>query len=328
MQPDPHSAPELATALESTIALAERLSERTVLMDALVGLWASRFVRGDIVRAHELATRALALASSGADTGALRGQAHFAFAGSALTLGMPATAADHFERACALSSDEQSLSIGSHPAIHARAWSAHAHWLLGASGRAATSAVEAVERARASEHPYSLTIALGYAAVTWQLLGERERLGAAVEELGTLCARHGFAYYPEWGLVLGGWARDDAGRRPRRWSTGSRTCDDASAFARMPYWLQPARRHGPTPDRARGPSSTAPWSPRRVRGDRWWLPEVAPAARRPAGPRRGRRPACAPRSRPPQEQGSRAAPRTLPSRPRRPRERPANAPPC
>ena len=32
------------------IALAERLSERTSLMDALVGLWASRFVRGDIVR--------------------------------------------------------------------------------------------------------------------------------------------------------------------------------------------------------------------------------------------------------------------------------------
>ena len=63
-------------------------------MDALVGLWTSRFVRGDIVRAHELATRALAPATSGADTGAVRSQAHFAFAGSALSLGMPATAAD------------------------------------------------------------------------------------------------------------------------------------------------------------------------------------------------------------------------------------------
>ena len=267
-----YSDPELATALERTIALAERLSERTVLMDALVGLWASRFVQGDIVRAHELATRALALASSGADTGALRGQAHFAFAGSALTLGMPATAADHFERASALSSDEQSLSIGSHPAIHARAWSAHAHWLLGASGRAATSAVEAVERARASEHPYSLTIALGYAAVTWQLLGEHERLGTAVEELGTLCARHGFAYYPEWGLVLGGWARGDAAGT-REMEHGIAHLRDAGAFARMPYWLSLLADRS-TPDRARALLDSALVTGR-VRGDRWWLPEVA-----------------------------------------------------
>ena len=96
-------------------------------MDALVGLWTSRFVRGDVVRAHELATRAIELAVVTPDadpapgTESLSAQAHFAFAGSALSLGMPAAAARHFELVCAHSSDEQSLSIGSHPTIHARA---------------------------------------------------------------------------------------------------------------------------------------------------------------------------------------------------------------
>ena len=60
------------------------------------------------------------------------------------------------------------------------------------------------------EHPYSLAIALGYAGVTRQLLGDLEGLEAATVELGRLSSRHGFAYYPEWGKVLGGWARNDA----------------------------------------------------------------------------------------------------------------------
>jgi DNA-binding SARP family transcriptional activator/tetratricopeptide (TPR) repeat protein len=267
-----YSDPDLADVLERTIALAERLSERAVLMDALVGLWTSRFVRGDIVRAHELATQALALASSRTDTGALRGEAHFAFAGSAMTLGMPEVAAEHFEQACALSSDEQSLSIGSHPAIHARAWAAHAHWLLGDPDRAAASAAEGIDRARASEHPYSLTIALGYAALTWQLLGEHERLGAATEELGALSDRHGFAYYAEWGLVLGGWARDDAAGT-RQMERGIAHLREAGAFARMPYWLTLLAARS-APDRARALLDSALVSGR-VRGDRWWLPEVA-----------------------------------------------------
>ena len=60
-----YSDPELAATLERTVSLAERLSQRPILMDALVGLWASRFVRGDIVGSRELATRAIALAAAG-----------------------------------------------------------------------------------------------------------------------------------------------------------------------------------------------------------------------------------------------------------------------
>ena len=55
-----YSDPELASTLERTGALAERLSLRDTLMDALVGLWSSRFVSGDIASAHALATRAVA----------------------------------------------------------------------------------------------------------------------------------------------------------------------------------------------------------------------------------------------------------------------------
>ena len=272
-----YSDPELATALERTVSLAERLSQRPVLMDALVGLWASRFVRGDVVRAHELATRAIGLAvvSPDADpapgTESLSAQAHFAFAGSALSLGMPVVGARHFELACAHSSDGQSLSIGSHPTIHARAWSAHAYWLLGDAARAGSCAAEAIDRARAAEHPYSLAIALGYAAVTWQLLDEPDSLLAATDELGELSTRHGFAYYPEWGRVLSGWVRNDPSGTLLM-ERGIANLREAGAFARMPYWLSLLAERT-DPDRSRAILDSALISAR-VREDRWWMPEV------------------------------------------------------
>ena len=272
-----YSDSELAVALERTVALAERLSERAVLVDGLVGLWTSHFVRGDLRRAHELATRALGLvvAAPGPDASpgeeSLSAQAHFAFAGSALSLGMPRQAVEHFAVACAHTQDGESLSIGSHPAIHARAWAAHAHWLLGDPDRAAACASEAIDRARAVEHPYSLAIALGYAGVTRQLLGDLEGLEAATAELGELSRRHGFAYYPEWGKVLGGWARNDAAGTALM-ERGIARLRAAGAFARMPYWLSLLAERTEA-DQARGILDSALVSAR-VREDRWWLPEV------------------------------------------------------
>jgi DNA-binding SARP family transcriptional activator/tetratricopeptide (TPR) repeat protein len=267
-----YSDPELARTLERTGTLAERLSLRDTLMDALVGLWSSRFVSGDIASAHALATRAVAIADGGPVLGGLSGQAHFAYAGSALSLGMPAAAREHFELACARSDDEQSLSTGSHPAIHARAWSAHAAWLLGERDRAAAHATEAVERARSVDHPYSLAITLGYAALTWQLLGDIECLEEATGELARLGARHGFAYYPAWGLVLSGWARDDAAGTARI-ERGLADLRAAGAFARMPYWLSLLAARVTDPGRARAVLDAAVVAAR-VRQDRWWLPDV------------------------------------------------------
>ena len=245
-----YSDAELESTLERTVALAERLSQRATLGDALVALWASRFVQGDISGAHRLALRGIGLvdtAPGGADE-ALIGQVHFAVAGSSLSLGMPATAVRHFETTIAHATDEQSLSIGSHPAIHARAFSAHGYWLLGETATAEANAAEAIDRARAVEHPYSLAIALAYASVTWQLLGKWESLERCTDELEELSTRLGFAYYPEWGWVLGGWVRDDA-----------------AGTSRM--------AQGRGPERARAILDSAVVSAR-ARDDRWWLPEV------------------------------------------------------
>ena len=271
-----YSDPELAATLTRAVDLGERAGLVGATMDALVGLWAARFVQGDIPRAHTIALRALALSETprGPDptSDLLRSQAHFACGGSLLSLGRAADSLEHFDLASVLAADEASLSVGSHPTVHAHAWSAHAHWLLGDLTTARRHAAEAVERARALAHPYSLAIALGYAALTQQLLGDTDRLVACTDELATLSRRHGFAYYADWGEVLAGWSADSRAGTARMERAVERL-RRAGAFTRMPYWLELLAQRSADPARAVALLDAATVSAR-THQDVWWLPEV------------------------------------------------------
>lgn len=267
-----YADPLLVATLQRLVTLAERLRRPDHLVDSLVGLWAANFVQGHNRLAHGLAQRAIDLIAAPAGTSGQIGQAHFAFGGTSLQLGRPAQAVEHFELVCEQAGDEESLSIGSHPAIHARAWSAHAHWRLGDTARAAAAAESAVDRARRVDHPYSLAIALGYSAVTWQLLEDRDRLLRAANELASLSDRYGFAYYSDWGVVLAGWARGGAGggAQVRRGLAGLRRI---GAFARMPYWLTLLAEI--SDDEEATALLDAATVTARAQDDQWWGPQLA-----------------------------------------------------
>ncbi len=267
-----YSSPELRTVLERAVRLAEDLGSNGSLVTSLVGLWSSRFVQGDILGSLELATRARAVSS--ADEVQL-GEAEFTFAGSSMTLGRPAQGIRHFDVAHDRCRGAESLVVGTMPEVHALAWSAHAHWLLAQSEVARGRADEAVARARAFAHPYSLAVALAYAAITHQLLGDRESLRAVVAELGDLCGRYGFAYYSEWQLVLSGWlVGGEAGLALQR--RGITNLRSQSSLARMPYWLALQADTLATSGRTEQAAATldAAETAAAVHGDVWWLPEI------------------------------------------------------
>lgn len=269
-----YSSPQLQQTLERSIELAETLGRRDSTVVALVGLWTSRFVQGDTAGAHRAVSRALTLVDADADP-QLSGSAHFAFAGSAVSLGRPAEALHHFELAAELTRGAHSLTVGTRPDVHSLAWSAHAHWLLGHGDAARSSCRGAVALARATRHPYSLAVALAYGAVTLQMLGDLEELRDTVGELRDLCDRFDFAYYREWALILGGWSEPGPSGIPlaRR---GLENLRAAGSFARMPYWLSlladlSMREH--QPDAARATLDAAVVAGQ-ARSDLWWLPEV------------------------------------------------------
>jgi len=267
-----YSSPELQSVLERSIALAESLGRTDALLAGLVGLWTSQFVQGRIADGHQTAARALTLVEPGSESSA---SAHFAFGGSAVILGMPAEALRHFEIAATLAGDA-SLTIGTRPDVHSRAWAAHAHWLLGHDDLALSSCQDAVRMARSSiDNPYSLAVALAYAGITHQMRDDLAELRGTVGELRELCDRYGFGYYREWGLVLDGWCRgDESGIELAR--RGINNLRSEGSFARMPYWLALlADLLARTGQRAAACStldaaSVGGWT----LSDVWWLPEV------------------------------------------------------
>jgi DNA-binding SARP family transcriptional activator len=267
-----YASPDLQEAAERSIDLAESLGRREAMSTRLVGLWVSRFVQGRIAEGYEAAVRALALVDPGSE---LSGPAHFAVGGSALSLGRPAEAVRHLELAARLSSGAVSLNVGTRPDVHARAWAAHAHWLLGQDEDARSSAAGAVTLARSIDDPYSLAVALAYDSVTRQMDRDIPGLAATLDELGQLCERYGFAYYREWVLILDGWSRgDEPGVELARRGVGNLRA--AGAFTRMPYWLSlladlSARNGQPGTTRAILDAAVAA---AQERDDLWWLPEV------------------------------------------------------
>jgi tetratricopeptide (TPR) repeat protein len=267
-----YSSPELRATLERSVSLAETLGRRDSTLTGLVSLWSSRIVQGDIAAAHRVAARALALVEPDSE---LSGPAHFAFGGSAVFLGRPAEAVRHFELAASLTKGTYSLSVGTRPEVHARAWAAHAHWLLGNDDEAASSCRDAITLAHSANHPYSLAVALAYASITYQLRHDTSKLTDTVGELRELCDRYGFAYYREWVLVLDGWSRaDEAGLALAHQGVGNLKAE--GSLARMPYWLSlvaDLSARVDRPDAARAILDAALVSGQ-AREDMWWMPEV------------------------------------------------------
>jgi DNA-binding SARP family transcriptional activator len=267
-----YASPSLQQTLERSIVLAERLGRKDSELTGLVGLWASRFVQGRTADSYQVATRALALAEP--DPG-LAGQAHFAVGGSAVSLGMPAEGLRHLMLAARLAGGKPSLSVGTRPDVHATAWAAHAHWLLGHDDEALAACREAITMAEEIGHPYSLAVALAYGGITHQMRHDVPRLRGIVDQLRELCQRYDFAYYREWALILDGWsARDRQGTGLAE--RGVSNLKSAGAFARMPYWLSLladllARDGQPAAARA---TLDAALAAGRAHDDVWWLPEV------------------------------------------------------
>ena len=263
---------DLQATFERSVELAAGLGRIDLEVASLVGLWATTFVQGDIDGSHAIASRAIRLCDA---VPSLVNQAHFSLGGSAVSLGDPELAVRELDLCYDLSAGTVSLSVGSRPEIHARAWSAHALWLLGEEDRAADASAAALRDAHDLNHPYSLVIALAYAAVTAQLRGDLVLLDETLEELVEICQRHSYAYYREWALILGGWRHGtEAGVADIR--RGIAHLSASGSLTRMPYWLsllaQAQRSVGQ--HTAADAALDSAWTTATQHGDRWWLPEV------------------------------------------------------
>jgi DNA-binding SARP family transcriptional activator len=267
-----YACAELQEVLTRAGELAGQLGDGRVQLLSLVGLFAVRFVRGDIRESHDIACRALALGGRHPDEA---GQAHLAVGGSATSLGRHEESLPHFELAHELCADQPPALVGTRMEVHARAWSAHPLWLAGREEEAVHWAGWAIARASEMDHPYSLALALSYAAITHQLRGDVPQTAELARRAQEICARYDFAYYGNWGLILDGWCQggtDGAGQI----RAGLARLRDQGALARQPYYLgllaDTLLRSGQ--DEAAGVVLDTARAAAAMHQDRWWLPEL------------------------------------------------------
>jgi DNA-binding SARP family transcriptional activator len=278
-----YACAELQDVLTRAGELAAQLGDSRVQLLSLVGLFAVRYVRGDISESHDIARRALALGERHPDEA---GQAHLAVAGTATSLGQHEASLPHFELAHELCADQPPALVGTRMEVHARAWSAHPLWLVGREAEALHWADWAITRASEMDHPYSLAVALSYAAITHQLRGDVPRTAEFARQVQEICARYDFAYYGNWGLILDGWCQggtDGAGQI----RAGLARLRDQGALARQPYYLgllaDTLLRSGQGD--AAGVVLNTARAAAAIHQDRWWLPELYRLdARRQPGP--------------------------------------------
>jgi DNA-binding SARP family transcriptional activator/tetratricopeptide (TPR) repeat protein len=263
-----YSSPLVRETCERSVNLAEELNLTARMVTAMVGLWSSRFVEGRLQDSFELAQEAVKLVGPGDER---FGQAHFSLAGSALHLGQPLIAMEHFAIALDAMGDE-SLSVGTRARVHTGAWWAHACWTMGDFARAAELAAEATAYARASGHRYSLVVGRAFEAITHQLLDQRSKCAEAASHVRAMCKRYQFTYYDKWGQVLEGWAR---GGQPgtQLIEAGLSGLRAENAHVRMPYWLSLLAQTTSDEEYARQILRAA-LGAARATGESWWIPEL------------------------------------------------------
>lgn len=228
-----YASAELLDTLERAAILARTRGEAALVVSCLVAQFAVRFVQGRMSSSYAIAREALEESAAAPE---LAGQAHFAMGGAAVALGRYAMAAHHFATGLDSSLGARAYILGTDLDVHCRAWASHAHWFLGEEAEAVRLGEDALRCARQVHHPFSLAVALAYAAVLHQLRGDVAATRDAVEQLRDVCGRYDIAYYNQWAVILEGWATPGAdGIALIRRGIGRLRSD--GAFARMPYWL-------------------------------------------------------------------------------------------
>jgi len=208
-----YASPAAKQAYGRARDLAPRSAEGGPPFPVLWGLWLYHKVRSELDRAGELANELQALARRQSDPD-LALQAHQALGITALCRGEPAAAVRHVEHAATLYDPVRhrthAFLFGQDPGVICKAFGAVALWLLGYPDQAAQQSDEAIAMSWELS-PSSQSVALHFAAMVRQLLGDPATARQRAEASCAIAAEHGFSFWMAGGNVLAGWAQATSG---------------------------------------------------------------------------------------------------------------------
>jgi predicted ATPase/class 3 adenylate cyclase len=211
-----YAAPEVEQTYTRALELCRQEGETSDLFPVLWGLWNVYATQAQLQTARELGEQLLALAQSGQDP-ALLLEAHRVLGDTLYHLGELPLTRIHLEQSIALYNPQQHCALaflygGEDPGVFSLSFAAWTLGLLGYPDQALKRSHEALTLARELSHPFSLALALGFAATLCQSRREVQAAQEQTEALIALSREQGFLLWLAAGTVLRGWALAEQGR--------------------------------------------------------------------------------------------------------------------
>ena len=209
-----YAAEEVEQSYSRARTLGQQIGDAAQLFQVLWGLWGYYVVRAEHQEAREAGEELLELARNKQDTIYLM-ESHLTLGGALFCLAEFVKASEHLEKGAALYEPDKHRSyislFAADLGVFCPAWAAHPLWHIGYPDRAIIRSREAVKLAEKLAHPYSIALALDYAAIAHQFRREAKEAYKRAEAAITICEDHNFAYYLGWAMVIKGWALADMG---------------------------------------------------------------------------------------------------------------------
>ena len=209
------AAPGVEDVYTRARELCQQTGETSQLLPVLWGSSQVYILRADLRRHRDIGKRLLSLAHSQQDLVSVMA-AHLVMGLNLFHAGDCAASREHIGQAYTLHDPgqhrAQMVLFGIDLGVFALSYMAHTLWCLGYPEQALHKSDEAVALAQKLSHPFSLTVALSYAAMLSQFRRQMHATRKRAEATVALCEGHGFAYYLAWGTIVQGWVGVESGK--------------------------------------------------------------------------------------------------------------------
>src|SRR5262249_24516627 len=200
------AAPEVERAFTRAQELCQQVGETPHLFPTLWGSWAFYFTRAEYRMTRELAERLLSLAQSG-QSSAFLPEAHYAIGVTLSHLGEFASARAHLEQGIALYDPHEHRSLAStygsfDRMVASLAYLSFVLWFLGYPDQALKRVHEAIALAQELSHPFSLALALDFAARLHQFCRKGQAAQERAEAAVALSTEQGFPFWLAWETIV------------------------------------------------------------------------------------------------------------------------------
>jgi predicted ATPase/DNA-binding SARP family transcriptional activator len=204
-----YGAPEVQEAYARARELSLLVLEPSSLFPVIYGLRTFYLIRAEHNTAREIAEQLIALAEEEQSASFLL-QAHEALGSTLFYLGEYPLAREHLEQGIALYDPQEHQAhaylYGQDPGVACLSYLALTLWSMGFPDRALGRIEEAINLAREQGHPFSLALALDFAASFYVFCREEEPARKHAEEAINISEKHNFPLWRAMGMILLGWA--------------------------------------------------------------------------------------------------------------------------